>query len=245
MGREADGWFFMRFSDPEPHLRLRLHGAPEALLGGVLPRLRTALGPLLDAGRVHRLELGTYEREIERYGGDAGIGPCERIFGADSEAALRVVETLAGAREGRERWGATLYGVHRLLVDFGLSLEARARVAEAGRRAFYAEMGTADDGEHAIAARYREERAYVDALLEERDVPPALRTIFDDRSSALAPLVAELHAAGRRLTLGLEGLLASLVHLSINRVMRARPREHELVLYAFLARGYASALARR
>jgi thiopeptide-type bacteriocin biosynthesis protein len=245
MGREADGWFFLRFADPEPHLRLRVHGAPEAVLGGVLPRLRTALGPLLDAGRVHRLELGTYEREIERYGGDAGIGPCERIFGADSEAALRVVATLAGAREGRDRWGAALYGVHRLLVDFGLSLEARARVADDGRRAFYAEMGTTDDGEHAIAARYREERAHVEALLEDRDVPPALRAIFDHRSIALAPLAAQLHAAGQRLTMGLEGILSSLVHLSINRVVRARAREHELVLYAFLARAYASALARR
>ena len=30
---EADSWFFIRYSDPDPHLRLRFHGAPERLMG--------------------------------------------------------------------------------------------------------------------------------------------------------------------------------------------------------------------
>ena len=34
---DADGWFFLRYADPEPHLRLRLHGEPDRLLAGALP----------------------------------------------------------------------------------------------------------------------------------------------------------------------------------------------------------------
>ena len=35
---EADSWFFIRYSDPEPHLRLRFHGMPERLMGQLFPR---------------------------------------------------------------------------------------------------------------------------------------------------------------------------------------------------------------
>ncbi len=242
---DADNWFFLRYGDPDPHLRVRFHGVPAVLLANVLPRLERALAPLLASGRVERFELGTYEREIERYGGDVGMEICERIFGVDSEAALRVVERLEGRPEGRERWAVTLYGMHRMLVDFGCDLAARARLTDAARRTFLAEMRTPDEGEHAVAARYRGERAFVEELLEGATDPTGTRSIFDARSTAFAPLVKELRAAGSRLSATRDMLVQPLLHMWCNRVLRAEARRHELVLHAFLAKHYASRLARR
>src|SRR6266508_291135 len=37
-----DRWFFIRFGDPEWHLRLRFHGEPRTLLCDVLPRVQAA-----------------------------------------------------------------------------------------------------------------------------------------------------------------------------------------------------------
>ncbi|MBL8744562.1 MAG: lantibiotic dehydratase, partial [Myxococcales bacterium] len=51
---EIDDWFFIRYADPLPHLRVRCHGSPDALLGRVLPALRRALEPALVAGEVER-----------------------------------------------------------------------------------------------------------------------------------------------------------------------------------------------
>src|SRR5262249_46724431 len=34
-----DDWFFIRYADPDPHVRFRLHGAPESLTSRVLPLL--------------------------------------------------------------------------------------------------------------------------------------------------------------------------------------------------------------
>lgn len=105
-----EGAFFVRYSDPEPHLRVRLKGAeglePLAELGR----------ELLEEGRVRRVCLDTYERETERYGGDAGIEPAEAFFAADS---LLVVDLL-GLRTPRE--DRTLLGslsVTRLLAALG------------------------------------------------------------------------------------------------------------------------------
>ena len=45
-------------------------------------------------GQLWRVQLDTYEREVERYGGEAGIGLAERVFHADSDAVLAIVRQL-------------------------------------------------------------------------------------------------------------------------------------------------------
>ncbi|MER8038539.1 lantibiotic dehydratase [Streptomyces hydrogenans] len=87
--RAADTWFFLRYADPEPHLRLRFHGEPQALWGELLPDLRAWASELESAGLVSRLVLDTYEPEVHRYGGAEAIGHAERVFHADSLTVLR------------------------------------------------------------------------------------------------------------------------------------------------------------
>src|SRR5262249_39737372 len=84
----ADRWFFVRYGDPDWHLRLRVHGRPTRLHGEVLPALQATAAPLLEDGRLWRVQLDTYEREVERYGGPGGVVLAERLFHADSEAVL-------------------------------------------------------------------------------------------------------------------------------------------------------------
>ena len=86
----ATDWFFVRYADPEPHIRLRLHGEPEALSRG-LCRLREWADMLIEARTCSRISLETYDREIERYGGVEGIEICEKIFAADSVAVARLL----------------------------------------------------------------------------------------------------------------------------------------------------------
>ena len=238
---DADSWFFLRYADPEPHLRLRLHGDRARLHARVLPLLEGALEPLLASGRVHRLMLATYERELERYGGQAGIAVSERIFRVDSDAALATIAALEGIAEGRERWSFALYGMHRMLEDFATPLPARIQIANLARDAIKAEMSLPKEKEHAILERYRKERAFVGAVLE-GGVPPTIRATLDVRSSALQPLVAELREA--RVTQTFTNLVGSYVHMWNNRVLRARPRAQELLMNTFLAKHYESVLAR-
>src|SRR6185503_12472324 len=84
----ADAWFFLRYGDPDWHVRLRFHGAPARLVAEVLPSLHEAMAPLLADGRAWKVVLDTYEREVERYGGGVGVALAERLFDADSRAAL-------------------------------------------------------------------------------------------------------------------------------------------------------------
>jgi thiopeptide-type bacteriocin biosynthesis protein len=67
-----------------------------------------------------------------------------------------------------------------------------------------------------------------------------------ERTHVLQPIVGELEAAlaAGRLTTGRDELATALVHMHVNRMLASDQRAQELVLYDFLARSYASQLAR-
>ena len=239
-----DRWFFLRYGDPDWHVRLRLHGPPEGLAALALPALHAAAEPLFADGRLRKLQLDTYERELERYGGAAGIEQAERLFHADSEAVLGIVELLAGDAGQDARWRLTLRGMDQLLDDLGLALEARhellARLAADFAREHRADKDTAKS----LGDRFRKERTSLEALLDragdaEHDLAPGLE-LFAARSELVAPIAAEL----RRLPTPVEELAGSFLHMHANRLLRAAARTHEMVVYDFLERLYKARLVR-
>ncbi|MEU7617695.1 lantibiotic dehydratase [Micromonospora rifamycinica] len=94
-GLDVDRWFFLRYGDPDPHLRLRFHGASTVLTTGVLPRLTEWMARLRDAGMARRMVLDTYDPELERYGGPQAIEAAERVFHVDSVAVAEQLRLLA------------------------------------------------------------------------------------------------------------------------------------------------------
>src|SRR5207302_1496851 len=138
----ADQWFFIRYGDPDWHLRLRIHGAPNRLLHETLPLLTRITAPLLEGGQLWRVQLDTYEREVERYGGEAGIALAERVFHADSDAALAIVRQLTGDAGADLRWRVALRGIDLLFDDLGLTLEQKRDIAQRAQRGYGREFGT-------------------------------------------------------------------------------------------------------
>jgi len=248
---DIDGWFFIRYGDPEWHLRLRLHGRPERLHAQVLPVLQAAAAPLLGDGRLWRLQLDTYQREIERYGGPEGMLLAERLFHADSAAVLAIVELLSGDEGAEARWRLTLRGIDLLLRDLGLDLEAKRTLLRGIRQSYGEEFSVNLPFERQLGDKFRKLRADLEALLEpsppaEHPLAPGF-ALLEERSVRQAPIIAALRASDQegRLTTPIPQLASSFVHMHANRLLRAAARAQELVLYDFLARLYDSQVARK
>jgi thiopeptide-type bacteriocin biosynthesis protein len=247
---EADGWFFIRYGDPEWHLRVRFHGDPSRLQSGVLPRLHAAFEPLLADGRIWRVQLDTYEREVERYGGPEGIGLAERLFQIDSETVLAILEMLEGDEGADLRWRLALRGIDMLVGDLRFDPETRLRVMRQMREGFAREFGGGKGLRVQLDQRFRQEWRSLTPLLDpagdaESDLAPALE-LLRQRSERNAPIVEELRAleAAGRLNQPLADLAPSLVHMHVNRIIRSAQRAHEMVLYDFLYLLYESKAAR-
>jgi thiopeptide-type bacteriocin biosynthesis protein len=207
---------------------------------------------MLDDGRMWRLQLDTYEREIERYGGPVGVELAERLFCADSACAVDIVGMLAGDAGSDARWRLALRGTDQLLDDLGFDLGLRLTIMRRIRDSFAREHRVeASIGlQRGLGDKYRKERAALDALLDrsrdaDSDLSPGLERLAA-RTVANAPIIEELRAAERRgaLTHTIVELVPSYIHMHVNRLIRSAARAHELVLYDLLARLYEGQVAR-
>ncbi|HYZ81846.1 MAG TPA: thiopeptide-type bacteriocin biosynthesis protein, partial [Solirubrobacteraceae bacterium] len=239
----VDRWFFIRYSDPGRHLRVRFHGRPQALLAEALPALNEALRPPLADGLLYRLSLDTYEREVERYGGLDGVELMEQVAEADSDA---VIDILGQRRAALERRHLAVASLAALYADAGLPLDSRHACC-VHLRASWAPPGHSLGS--LLGADERSERAQVAAIvaaLDHRGEETQLSAIRR-RSAALAPLLARLRALDEEgiLELPLDEVLCSLAHLCVNRLLSSSGNLDEVRVHDALARLYEAELARR
>jgi class I lanthipeptide synthase len=246
----VDSWFFIRYADPNWHLRVRFHGSPQRLLAEAVPALEAAVAPLLQDGRLWRMQLDTYDREIERYGGPAGILLAERLFHADSEAVLAIVDLFEGDAAADARWRLAICGIDLLLADLGLDATGKRAIMGQMREAFFREFGASKPLRVQLDQKQRAERRALEALLDPtRDGASDLAAglaILKHRSERNSPLTAQLWRLeqARRLTAPLTQIAPSLIHMHVNRLIRSAQRPHELVLYDLMAAIYDSWAAR-
>lgn len=88
------GWF-LRYRDPDPHLRLRLLGPPQAT-GAALATIADWARGLRTDGLTGRLQIDTDYPETGRFGGDAAIDAADNYFCADSTAVTAQLALLNG-----------------------------------------------------------------------------------------------------------------------------------------------------
>ncbi len=244
--RAVDEWFFVRYADPDWHVRLRMRGDPERLRAEVMPILFDQIQPLLAAGVLWRIQLDTYERELERYGGPAGTALSERIFHADSAAVMRVIQLVEGDLTADDRWRLALIGMDRLFTDLGLDVGDRLAVVRAARDAFASELRIDARLRRQLDDRFRRERVGLEQLMIDptaADAPPlvaAAARFFEPRSRVVRSVAAELAslADAGELRVGWRELAGSHVHMHANRILGCSVRAQEFVLYDLLSRLY-------
>ena len=244
-------WFFVRFGDPAHHLRLRFNANQEVLRNQVWPRFRELVEPLLNDGRVWRLQLDTYEREIERYGGATALLHVEEMFHFDSEAVLHIVEMLHGDEGSDARWRLALKGMDMILEDLGFDLDAKRDTVRMLRDSFAAEFHSDADFRKQIGERYRSMRESIETLLDgpydgSSELAPGIDALVHRRSAweRSASSLVDLHAENR-LTEPLKNIAGSLMHMHANRLLHSAQRAQELVLYSFLDKFYLSRASRQ
>ncbi|MFI5105492.1 MAG: thiopeptide-type bacteriocin biosynthesis protein, partial [Terriglobales bacterium] len=259
----ADRWFFLRYGDPNWHLRLRFHGNPALLNLHVLPRLRQLAEDHQRQGTLWRLQFDAYEREVERYGGPLAIGVAEHLFQLDSELCLDLLQLISDLGDADLRWQLACCGVDRLLSALGLALEEKEFVARNMARAREQQFVIDQDYKQQMAQTFRVHRQTLSALITEGEAGKTVAHAADSSKPAIIPEKAfaalERYSArlqtirgqmenlqnAKELGQPIPDIAASFVHMHLNRMFRSRHHEQEAVVCDLLSRTYASMLARR
>ncbi|WP_400193680.1 lantibiotic dehydratase [Hymenobacter sp. B81] len=246
----VDKWFFIRYADPDHHLRVRLHLPTPARIGEVVRLLDAYAAPARQAGSIWKLQTDTYRRELERYGAPT-IALAEDLFCADSAAAVQLLARTAEAPDAdRLHWLGGLYLIEALLTACDYSPEQKLTLLTPIKESFAREFHAGKDLKLQLDAKYRAHRPAIQRVLA--GLPPDDETEFPfdvlgyHAAAPVAALTGRLRelAAADALAVPLDQLLGSYVHMLLNRLVAVQPRLHELVVYDFLHRHYVSEQAR-
>ena len=248
---EADSWFFIRYGDPQWHLRLRFHGDSKTLSAAIMPRLWEAVHAEAQQEKVIRMQLDTYEREVERYGGAHGVEIAERLFQIDSELALTLLGAIAGRLGSDARWQLAFCSVDRLLAGLGLALDARRNLVNNMGKAQEKSFSVGPEYRKQLSEKFRKQRSTLEKILitaeETSEIPASAHSALAQFSAKVERIREQLEQAQQagKLTHTIPELAGSYIHMHLNRMFRSTPNAQEMVLYDFLTRTYDSLLARR
>lgn len=243
-----DQWFFIRYADPKHHLRVRFLCRDTTHIGKVITKLHTYLDHYMEQDLIWKIQLDTYQREIERYGAHT-MELSETLFYHDSKATVQFLDLIEGDEGEQLRWLFGLRSIDHLLDCFKYTLEEKLILMDNLKTGFGNEFGMSRPLKKQLDDKYRKERENIEGFMtftkaNEPDYEPIL-AILAHKTIALEPLSAtllDLKEKGK-LPFALDNLMGSYIHMLMNRLFKSKNRLNEMVCYDFLYRYYRTVLA--
>jgi thiopeptide-type bacteriocin biosynthesis protein len=225
-----DRWFFIRYADPEPHLRLRFHVHSAVEASAILAHVLPWSAQLARRGQLRRVALDTYEREIERFGGPEAIDLLEQVFTVDSVLTSNVIATQYAHHLTLDPLAVAVFTLNSLFTALGCDDQQRL---EWTRQA---------SDKYAWSEAFRPQRKrYCDLLAPQGELGPdeasqrmLLLDLVRPSMASLGELSAQIHSLveAEQLWVSEMSLLGSLAHLHVNRLLGI-DRNRENQVYAF------------
>jgi len=242
-GGSIKKWFFIRFSDPDHHLRLRFHKNNSASSSKIIDGLCKQLEKAYMKKIFWNVEICTYKRELERYG-DEYIELVEDIFFNDSVMVINSLSFISGEETEDLRWQFALKLVDVLLEDFGYGLQGKFLILEQLKKSYYKEFSVNRHLKQQLDKKYRKEFLAIDKALtyDSGHFNNTLLSVIHQRSHSNKEVLDQIKAVESERSIN--DLLMSIIHMSMNRLFISNQRLNELVIYDFLYRYYKSQLAR-
>ena len=240
-----DKWFFISYSDPDFHIRLRLHLKETRHFNFIFNRFFEIFSPIVNTGFIWNIQCDTYRREIERYGANT-VSFVEEIFLIDSEYIIRLLGLFKENPE-QLRWKWALILIDSFLSAFSLDLPKRKELLGTLAESHKKEFGfTYHNATKQLNDKYRLFRKEIENVMLWENDSTDIIAVFKDRREAIFPLAEKISGMEKsgELQVQMKSLLTSLIHMTMNRWFRTKNRLHEMVIYEFLSRYYTSKIAR-
>ena len=192
-------------------------GDPNRLISGLLPEVCSWGGEMIAEGMCQRFAFDTYDREIERYGGSAGMSAVEAIFAADSPAAVDLLAVLRKTSE-LDRLVLAVASIDDLLGSMGLDVGRRLAWYKARIEiTSFQRVGFPRTQNH--TARTFREHGGIAKLAGSAEI----MRIFAERRRSLAPIAQRLTILEdkRELNQTRDIIFQSVIHMHCNRLAGA------------------------
>lgn len=226
-------WFFIRYNDPKPHLRVRFRLNNTNDYHKILNKINESLKEYTESGEISNILIDTYNREIERYGENT-IEEAETLFCKNSEFTLQCLHY-----NDEEKIIISLFYIDKILNNLNLSVQEKLEWIKDFNIAFKQEFNADKKLNSQLDKKYREFKPRFldfiqsDDFTEERNF---ITNNIKENSSVLKNII--LHNESQSLGMSLQGFFQSLFHMNINRLFISNQRLFEMVIYDYSMRYY-------
>jgi thiopeptide-type bacteriocin biosynthesis protein len=247
---KIDQWFFIRYADPDLHLRIRLHYIKKNSVGIIIRTIFKYIEKFVEQELIWKVQTDTYQRELERYGIQT-MELSEQFFFIDSTFFLKILPLLKNPEGEVHRWIYALMLIDNLLDSFQFKVEDKFHLLHGLTDSFGREFGRNYFLKGQLDAKFRKERNLIEQLLnpsiEKESNISNLIVYINEYKKIIAPLTHELLMYNNNTQLNeiYKNLITSYIHMSMNRIFKSKLRMHEMVLYDLLFRYYKSFIARQ
>lgn len=233
--------FFIRYTDPKFHIRLRLKLTDVNSFNGVMTEFRDFFETSYSNSLLLDIVFDTYKREVERYG-EESIETVEQLFCADSVTVIDLIEQLReNGDSDKDRWLLSMILIDDLLDAVGYNLEEKSNFLSMISTNFNNEFGiTSSKYTKPLNDKYRDNRKSIEEILAREGIYSQYELIFTQRKNAIIPYIETLKTMEG---INMKDLLPSIIHMTMNRVFRSNNRLCEMVVYYLMNKCYASKVA--
>ncbi|MDD4372537.1 MAG: thiopeptide-type bacteriocin biosynthesis protein [Bacteroidales bacterium] len=244
----AEKWFFLRYNDPQFHLRWRISITDPEKIGTIITRVNKAIVPYLDNDMIYKVQVDTYKREIERYGSNS-IGILEQLFWHNSMLVCNYLSQIQEGEDEKNRWLFSMRTIDSFLNLFNYELDEKLRLLTIMANSYGKEFNIDSALISQLSDRYRANKKdifnFMSLNFNDANAYEALLKVqhqFNIRSTKGVNEILKLEI-DKQLAVSIDNLLISYIHMFMNRLFRSKQRLHEMVIYGFLFRYYRSQLA--
>lgn len=243
-----DKWFFIRYADPNFHLRLRFSILNVEHMGLILNKIQLSLKELQESNLIWNVQLDTYHREIDRYG-VSSMELSEDLFFFDSIMIVDFLALLDSDESEDLRWLFGMKAMDDLLNSFNYEDFQKLALMHDLKLRFGNEFGMNRMLKKQLDDKFRVYRNEITKFLISTESMPVsnisiIIDILNKRKLGTESIILEI-LNREPLNPDLNSLINSYIHMLLNRLFKSKNRLHELVCYDFMYRFYKSKLARK
>ncbi|MDQ1806491.1 thiopeptide-type bacteriocin biosynthesis protein [Chryseobacterium sp. PTM-20240506] len=225
-------WFFIRYHDPQSHIRVRLKLNSAGGYDEILKKINKSLEDYTVSGEISNILIDTYSREIERYG-EHTIEDAETLFSFNSSLVLDCLYM-----DDEEKILLSLFHIDKTLDMLHLSIEEKLSWLKDYNYAFKKEFNSDKSLNSQLDKKYREIKPrLIDYFLSDN-----YRTIRNRIVYSITNSRQVFDNINQSIEFKGQSFFQSIFHMNINRLFASDQRIFEMIIYDYLHRYYKSIL---
>ncbi len=236
------GWYFIRYADPDQHLRIRIQ-VNQSDAAQVVKYFEKRIRNHVENGSINKFLLDTYKREIERYGADT-IEYVEKIFQVSSELIINYLVNITKEPKNYSELHLAIISVNAMLGVFFIRNTDKLALVRSMHENMKREFEDSKQVKIQLDNKYREYSWFINHLEHNQEavIDIAGKKEFNSYLKGLTSL--KLNAKDL-LPGSMVKLVADLIHMHLNRLFNEKQRKHEFIIYYLLYKYYSSLEARK